>query len=380
MSPIEGVSDIVRMPRLGKIRLGVRVKSARTGREHPRATEYFVVPPEVAEVFGEQPTRLDIMFPTEDPSQWAQQWYRAYSLTQGLVCIGDGATSRRKVDVETGDVAGRETKDWEWIEGLTCNPEDCPLYGKQCRRVMNLQFFLPKVVGLGVWQIDTSSFYGIVNINSMVKLVKAVCGRISFIPLTLCMGPLEVTPPGGTKKTVYVMHLEQDIRLAQLQALGQREPTRILLPPPDEEVPLELYPGLAEAEGEPGPSERAGEAPVASAPPSNMAEDEAETEGPVEGEEALDQAGITSASVGARESSEEPSTPPRLLEVWDEIKSRLKSQGKGAEAEAAKWLAKEGELEVGANVFQKPRPPAAIPTALIYRLARELQQHQPTLG
>ena len=98
-------------------------------------------------------------------------------------------------------------------------------------------------LGLGVWQIDTTSFYSIVNINSMIKLVKNLCGRVSFIPLTLCLGPLEVTPPGMTKKTVHVMHINQDIKLAELQQWGQREPTKALLPEPDAtEPPEDLFP------------------------------------------------------------------------------------------------------------------------------------------
>jgi hypothetical protein len=231
------------MPRLGKIRLGVKIEGQGKS-PYPKATDFFVCPPEVQDVFGEKPKELQIMFPTEEPEQFAQQWLRAYSLTQGLVCIGDGAISKRKIDLATGGIAGHETKDWEWRNGLPCDPQDCPEYiRKRCRRVMNLQFLIPQVEGLGVWQIDTSSFYSIVNINSMIKLVKNLCGRVSFIPLTLCLGPIEVTPPGMTKKTVHVMHINQDIKLAELQQWGQREPTKALLPEPDvDEPPEDLFP------------------------------------------------------------------------------------------------------------------------------------------
>lgn len=250
--PIEGVSGIRRLPRLGKIRLGIKEKSPKTGSLYPKATEYFVVPPEVAEALGTDfPKELPIMFPTEDETQFAQQWLRCYSLTQGLVCIGDGVTARRKIDRKTVDIAGRDTKDWVWKEGLTCNSAECPLYlGKRCRKVINLQFLMPTVPGLGVWQIDSSSFYSIVNINSMLDMVRGLCGRVSFIPLTLVLGPIEVTPPEGTKKTVYVMHIKQDVKLSELQAWGQREPTRVLLPEPAvEEPPEDLFPQEVLEEG-----------------------------------------------------------------------------------------------------------------------------------
>ena len=242
MSPIEGVSNIVRMARLGKIRLGIKVEKPGKA-PYPQATDYFVCPPEVQAVVGEKPTELEIMFPTEDPDQFAQQWLRAYSMTQGLVCLGDGASSRRKVDTETGAMASHETKQWEWKEGLHCDPQDCPEYlMKRCRRVMNLQFILPKVPGLGVWQISTSSFYSIVNINSMVRMLQGF-GRCSWIPLHLCLGPVEVSPPGISKKTVHIMHIARDITFAELAKAAARPALAAFIPEPEtEEPPDDLFP------------------------------------------------------------------------------------------------------------------------------------------
>jgi hypothetical protein len=150
--PIEGLTNIVRIPRLGKIRLGIKAKSNKKDSEYPKATDYFVVPNEVKEVYGDKPTELEIMFPVEDPEMFAQQWLRAYSMSQGLVCIGNGLEAKRKVDVETGAMANHETNQWEWHQ-ITCESQECPEYqSKTCRRVMNLQFLLPEVPGLGVWQ------------------------------------------------------------------------------------------------------------------------------------------------------------------------------------------------------------------------------------
>lgn len=242
--PIGGVSELVRIPRLGKIHLGVKVKPTdKDKKEYPRATDYFVVPDEVAAVYGPKPTELQIMFPVEEPELFAQQWLRAYSMTQGLVCIGTGVESRRKTDVATGAIADHETKDWEWRE-MSCDPQECQEYQtKRCRRVMNLQFLLPEVPGLGVYQIDTSSFYSIVNINSMIKMLKGMLGRCSMVPLTLTLGPIEVCPPGLTKKTVHIMHIKKDIKLSQLARIAQLPPARVLIPEADTaEPPEDLFP------------------------------------------------------------------------------------------------------------------------------------------
>lgn len=275
MSPIVNLSDLVRMPRLGKIRLGVKVE-APGKHPYPRAVDYFVCPPEVQAVFGEKPKELEIMFPTEDAHLFSQQWLRGYSMTQGLICIGNGETCRRKVDIATGDIAGRDTRQWEWRDGLPCNPQDCPEYGAKCRRVMNLQFLLPDVPGLGVWQIDTSSFYSIVNINSMIKMLQAILGRCSMIPLTLALGPVEVSPPGQKKKTVYIMHIQKGVRLADLARVAQLPPARVLIPEPEaEEPPSDLFPEPVLA-GEEPPPEAEEEGPPADTFPGLDEEREAE--------------------------------------------------------------------------------------------------------
>jgi hypothetical protein len=255
--PIEGISNIVKMPRLGKIHLGIKVQTP--GKTpYPRPTDYFVVPEEVATIFGERPKELEIMFPTEDPNQFAQQWLRRYSFSQGLVCIGDGVSARRKIDTRTGTIAGRDTRNWEWKEGLKCNPQDCEEYlVKRCRRVMNLLVLIPRVPGLGVWQIDTSSFYSIVNINSMVSLLTSLAGRCSFIPLKLCLGPIEVTPPGENKKTVHIMHVRQDKTLAEIAQIGLKPAAQILsLPEPEvDDMPEDLFPKEIMAEDGTEPEE-----------------------------------------------------------------------------------------------------------------------------
>jgi hypothetical protein len=115
MSPIKGVSDIRRLPRLGKIRLGIKIQEPKKA-PYPRATDYFVVPDEIKRHLAEEkPKELEVMFPVEDPALFAQQWLRCYSFTQGLVCKGDGVKAVRKVDTATGDVASHVTYDTYFI-------------------------------------------------------------------------------------------------------------------------------------------------------------------------------------------------------------------------------------------------------------------------
>jgi hypothetical protein len=239
--PIKGVTEVVRLPRLGKIRLGIKKENA-SGVSYPFQTEYFVCPEEVRKVFGEKPRELRIMFPTDDQTQWASQYLRCYSASRGLVCRGDGETAVAKIDVRTGEIASKESAETEMKE-ITCNPAKCAYYQKaQCRRVMNLQFLLPDCLGFGVYQLDTSSFFSIVNVNSSLELIRGTCGRLSMLPLSLKLIGQEVQPE-GKKKTVRVLSMTAPYSLAEIQRYAQIPPGQaLLLPPPDNEAPDDLFP------------------------------------------------------------------------------------------------------------------------------------------
>jgi len=238
---IKGVSDIRRLPRLGKIRLGEKAL-AQSGKEYPKAVDYFVCPPEVQKIYGEKPRVLDIMFPVDDSSVFFPQWYKRYGQSTGLICKGDGEVASF-VDTETG----------EMVE-MDCVPDECEWYAKKhCRRLANLQFLLPKVPGLGVWQIDTTSFYSIININSALEMIRAVAGRVHMLPLQLVLKPQEVIPD-GRKKTVYVMDLLAPVTLSKLIAAGQTPPAKLLMSALDEDGrPEDLYPDAVLNREEPEP-------------------------------------------------------------------------------------------------------------------------------
>ena len=238
---IKGVSEIVRLPRLGKIRLGVK-KEADSGAEYPSPTDYFVCPDEVIKVFGDKPKDLRIMFPTEDESQWAAQYLKCYSASRGLICRGDGETAVARVDVLTGEIVTREAVETELRE-ISCAPSTCAYYRrKQCRRVMNLQFLLPDCPGFGVYQLDTSSYHSIVNINSGIDFIQGICQRISMIPLSLKLVEREVQPD-GKRKTVHVLRLTAPYSLVEIQKYAQVPPGQaLLLPSPDSEAPDDLFP------------------------------------------------------------------------------------------------------------------------------------------
>ena len=206
---IKGLSDIRRLPRAGKIHLGIK-KTNEAGNDYPAKVDYFVLPddrPDLKEILGEKPRDLSIRFPVEDKDLIAPQWYKRYgSGSSRPLCRGDGETAICAVvakDPKTGKMA--PTGELEEIE---CSGRDCEHYqSKHCRHTMNLMFILEQVVDGGVFQLDTSSFHSIVNFNSSWDYIRALTGgRIAMVPLKLRLIPKEVTPPSG-KKLVYVLEL-----------------------------------------------------------------------------------------------------------------------------------------------------------------------------
>lgn len=267
--PIKGLSDPEkrRLPRVGKIHLGIKAKNDK-GIEYPKAVDYFVFPEgypqyqELVDTFGEKPKELRIMIPLEDEERFASQYYRCYSKTRGLICKGDGETAMRMVDTQTGALADRDSRAVEMRE-TSCQGRECPDYqSKKCRELMNLQFLLPEITGLGVWQIDTSSINSIRNINSAVSMLKAVYGRVSMMPLILAMEQIEVTDPEGKKKKVWVLNLKSPDSMIEAAKRAMQEPlkliaginegiTEIETPISDDERPELITPDWEGPQGEP---------------------------------------------------------------------------------------------------------------------------------
>ncbi len=346
MSPIKGVSEARRVPRLGKIQLGIKVE--KPGKIYPQATEYFVVPDDIKEIVGDKPKELHIMFPSNDPEKVAPQWLRCYGQTHGLVCWGDGEQGHRKIDKETGDIAGRETKNWEWKD-WTCNPQDCFEFAGRCRKVMNLMFLIPEVPGLGVWQIDTSSFYSIREINTTLDMIREFTkrpknpeGRIAFIPLTLALGPIEVNPTGTSKKTVYIMHLKSNLRLAEVARYALLTPARVVMPDPEvEEAPGDLFP-----------------AQILSG----------EVQPPFE-EEATPEA----------EKDTFPGTQEERLAEWHKVQELMPEVKVDAKA-ARSYFVQVHDISVALADFEKDTPPERLKLTYLTTFRKRLEQHRMNLA
>jgi hypothetical protein len=257
MPPIHGLSDRERLVRGGKFRLGEKRVSPKTGGEYPAAVDYFIFDPAdrsllepFKAIYGEKPRSLRIYFPSDDPAVFFPQWLKCYGRSKGLFCKGDGKTATR-VQVDDNGKAVYDKDGFPVLHEIECPHEECEYYQrKQCRPIGSLLFLLRDFGGLRVWQIDTSSWNSIVNINSKVRQIRTLTGgRIAFLPLTLVLVPHQANV-GGSRKVVYVLDLNADFPIEKAVQGRMQEMLALPEPPPEipeasDALPDDLYPATA---------------------------------------------------------------------------------------------------------------------------------------
>lgn len=250
--PIQGLSEARRLPRMGKIRLGI-MKTAANGKEYPSEVNYFILDPAVEnemernrmiEIFhqkyGEKPTSIPIMFPVSDKEQIFPQYYKSYGLSTMLNCKGDGIEATTNNPDYISKL--KNISDCDIGKIVKCEGQNCPFYkAKKCTESATLSVLLPELPGAGVWQITTGSFNSIVNLNSCFDFIRAVAGRFHMIPLKLQRREQEIAHDGKKTKH-YILHVDMGVTLSELQRLAHIDAEKITMElPPIEDDKKDLY-------------------------------------------------------------------------------------------------------------------------------------------
>lgn len=228
--------DVLRFPRLGKIKLGIKLDTGGM-----KETDYFVCPVEVQNVFGEQPKELKVMFPVNDDAvayREAYKWYGAGSIK----CYGNGDTAMRRVDCLTPDQKkqlGDTIKDAKQHDMVEIDECPCPLLdSRACRLVGSLYVMLPDVSLGGVYQIDVHSLYGVKNIKAALALTRAVTrivfppdGSIAGIEHVLTRVPTSIQDPSkGVKRTHHIIMLRHTLTADRLKEMMKNKPAQLAGP------------------------------------------------------------------------------------------------------------------------------------------------------
>jgi hypothetical protein len=227
-------SEARELPRIGKIRLGLKVAS-KNGGSHPTETDYFVSPPEVQEVYGETPIELDVLLPSDKKEDFMRSKYAMYGSGAGLRCHGNG---------EEADRYNEKSKEWE---PMKC---PCPFLKTDenpkgsCTAKTSLMVMLPLVSMGGCYQITTGSAAATKNINSSIDLIRLLTGgRMAFLPMKLRRVPTDMTHEGH-KRTHYIMSLVLNATWQQALQLRQHPDSMVIPAQYQIAAPLDENPEL----------------------------------------------------------------------------------------------------------------------------------------
>ncbi len=232
----------LRLPRLGKIRLGKVVRKGITGKcqhpandycfncSYPTDEKFFICPPEVIAKYGAEPTELPVMFPTDSLQTIFPHCLKWYGKT-GLKCRGDGEQAER-YDEKAQQFVKRECPCEEYEAG------HCGLRG-------TLFVILYEINMAGVYQVVTGSSNSVTDIVSGIKYHQEILERIgttiALKPLILKREQMDTTyvnKAGDRKKSVhYPLKITSKLTMENLIAYqdkmrltGVNPNTTILLP------------------------------------------------------------------------------------------------------------------------------------------------------
>jgi len=249
--PIEGLSDVERPPIAGKIRLGRKVPNKSGTGEHPEELKYFRMDPthiqdenlknaylqEFHEKYGEEPTMLNVIFPSDDLETIFPQYYTAYGSGAGMKCQGDGKRAEcfsddmlKNLDL-TGE-KGRRGKPEVYCKGAGERGKEettaCPYFkSNTCNRVARLRFLIPDLKGTTMWECVTGSINSIINVNSAFKHFIRMTGRFDWIPLQLMRVPLAITKDGN-QRTHYPLAIDMNVSILEIMKYAKLEPMEVL--------------------------------------------------------------------------------------------------------------------------------------------------------
>lgn len=255
---IVGLSDVVRYPKLGNIRLGIWVESE--GREYPKEVEHFVLNPtkrvtmgdnqyteenphikKMIEIYGENPREIyPVFLPSSDQNMCFPQALKAYGYS-GLKCEGNGKCAFR-LNSETGEWEERECP-CPW---LSAGPKD----KDKCSKVGILYVIIPEVSISGVFAITTSSYNAIVDVQSAIKLASNSCQIMgkdpTEIPFRLFRRMVETRyrdpKDKKMKKSIHFpLNIEGNVLADAFSKYALKSGGQVMIEA-GEEIPEELYP------------------------------------------------------------------------------------------------------------------------------------------
>lgn len=209
------------LPRIGKVRIGIKAKSERTGNEYPKAVDYFVPTGKyesmVRKVYGEKPQTLQIIFIDDDPALSCCEEYEYRDNKGALFARGDGKTFSVWSEKDSQYVAISIDDMPDVMQKVE---EKCPSE-TGWKVTLTLRFILPKVKGIaGYWEFSTKADASTIpNVRNAFDAVLDNRGFVRGVIFDLNVEMHKSNKP-GSKSTYPVVslvpnHSEENVQAVQ---------------------------------------------------------------------------------------------------------------------------------------------------------------------
>lgn len=217
--PIKGLTDRgLAFPQIGVLRKGAPKDPS--GNKPGQDLKYFRVVFDEAEkesaqnflaAYGQQPARINIMFPFNDLDQIAQFWLEAYTAGR-MVARSDGRTFQYLVNTETGEVVVKNGLHVKTGEPVPYKPDEPVGWYKNqrtnkmepilCKGVGRIRIVVPELHRFAYLLLMTTSVHDIANLSDQLQAIWEGSGhRIAGIPLILQRKPRMVSCPDTNDRT-----------------------------------------------------------------------------------------------------------------------------------------------------------------------------------
>lgn len=164
--------------RLGKIKLGIKIKNATTGKEYPSDLDHFVIPEKYQVKLGDKPKELFIVLPNPTLEQNFTTKAAVYRQNGAKWCsTQDDVHAKRFMDTKRPQPKDPTKNIFDYCV-IDCPAKACEFRKSgECKERGFFNFMIPAVEEIGTFLLRPTSQVGITNLYTVLKVVESYCAR-----------------------------------------------------------------------------------------------------------------------------------------------------------------------------------------------------------
>lgn len=211
-------------PVIGKIKCGMKSEKG-----YPMSTDYFVpsgsYAPLFTQAYGEKPTTVQIVFPSDDPELVCREEYILRDNAGKLVSSGDGVNFRTWSEKQKKYIDVTTEEQPNLMEMLASH------YKQEWKVTLTLNFILPLVRGvMGCWQFQTKgSASTIPQVRDTFDAMLSRNGRVAGVVFDLSVVMHKSNKPNDSSRYPVVSLVPNESRENLLKVKAASEPVRLEL-------------------------------------------------------------------------------------------------------------------------------------------------------